>query len=66
MTDNAIEDSIMKEEQKPLQEGYQPQEQERGYQPQVDTSNEPKPPEGYTPTDHGDNPSNPPQPPDEE
>ncbi|HUT44419.1 MAG TPA: hypothetical protein VMW95_08790 [Desulfobacterales bacterium] len=49
-----------------IQDGYQPREQERGYQPQVDTPNEPKPESGYTPTVSGDTTTNSPKPPDEE
>jgi hypothetical protein len=57
----------MSNNKKPLPEGYQPQDYEkRGYQPQVDTPNEPKPQSGYTPTGSGDNPKKPPQPPSEE
>ncbi|GEM_PF-1985782 len=57
----------MNDGKKPLREGYQPnQDQGKGYQPQVDTPGAPEPESGYAPTGQGDNPSNPPQPPDEE
>ena len=58
----------MSNEKKPLKEGYQPQDQGRGYQPQPqeDTFIE-QIQGGYTPTTgHGDDTSNPPEPPDEE
>lgn len=48
-----------------IQDGYNPNDRERGYQPQVDTPNEPRPESGYSPTDTGDNTPTP-QPPTEE
>ena len=59
----------MTEGRKPINEGYQPRHNERGYQPTkpIGTpSGDPKPQGGYQPTSTGDNPNNRPAPPGDE
>jgi hypothetical protein len=58
----------MNDRKRPTNNGYQPSGAERrGYQPDVGIPNDPQPQSGYTPTiGSGENPSNSPEPPDEE
>jgi len=58
----------MTEEKRPLNEGYQPQTIEKGYQPAAPTlpAHDPPPQGGYQPTSQGDNPANIPAPPGDE
>jgi hypothetical protein len=57
----------MSENKKGTQDGFQPQENsQKGYQPQLIPSGDPKPQGGYQPTSTGNNPTNIPPPPGDE
>jgi hypothetical protein len=59
----------MPNEKQPLNEGYVPEREERGYQPQQQgppPTGDPEPQSGYVPTGTGDNPTNTPTPPGDE
>lgn len=59
----------MSEEKKPINEGYQPQEFKKGYQPlnPCDLPKpDPTPQDGYQPASSGENPTNQPIPPGDE
>ena len=51
---------------KKIDEGYQPEENQSGYQPEDQPPPNADPQSGYTPTRHGDDNPSDPQPPDEE